>query len=179
MKVTVKTRYKYIFHCYYRLVELGKLRLQTEERERKVNDSDFVRKMKNRAGVLETRLVSCVECGEEFCSRELCTDFLYDASVRENKTLAGPAANKANSQERGRTKKRRPRRSKSRRKSAKSKSKSRERRKSKSYERPKSKSPDRKKSLERRKSMSLERIRKKSSEKKRSQEKQKPKTAKK
>lgn len=160
------------------MVELGKLRLQTEERERKVNDSDFVRKMKNRAGVLETRLVSCVECGEEFCSGELCTDFLYEASLRENKTLAGPAASQASGQERGRTKKRRPRRSKSRRKSAKSKSKSRER-KNKSYERPKSKSVERKKNLERRKSMSLERIRKKSSEKKRSQDRQKCKTAKK
>lgn len=108
-----------------RLVELGKLKIQTEERERKVNDSDYIRKMKNRAGVLETRLISCVECGEEFCSGELCTDFMYESSLRENKALSGPAADKTNSPERGRTKTRRPRRSKSRRKSGKTKSKSR------------------------------------------------------
>ncbi|KAG8337585.1 arginine/serine-rich coiled-coil protein 2 [Homalodisca vitripennis] len=171
MLTTLRPKNKQDEELFSRLVELGKLRLQTEERERKVNDSDFLRKMKNRAGVLETRLISCIECGEEFCSGELCTDFMYESSIRENKTQSGPATTKAGTQERGRTKKRRPRRSKSRHKSAKSKSKSRERRKSKSAER--------KKSMERKKSVSLERVRKKSSEKSKSQERQKPRTAKK
>ncbi|XP_054287712.1 arginine/serine-rich coiled-coil protein 2 [Macrosteles quadrilineatus] len=181
MLTTLRPKNKQDEELFTRLVELGKLRLQTEERERKVNDSDYVRKMKNRAGVLETRLVSCAECGEEFCSGELCGDFMYDASLRENKTLAGPGTGeaKAGVQERGRSKSRRPRRSKSRRKSAKPKSKSRERRKSKSYERPKSKSLERKKSLDRRKSVSLERARKQSTSGKKSLQRRKSKTAKK
>jgi hypothetical protein len=63
---------------FFRLIELGKLRISTEEKEKKVPDSEFLRKMKNKAGIIEKRFTSCRECGEEFCQQEACTLFTYD-----------------------------------------------------------------------------------------------------
>ncbi|XP_024085737.1 uncharacterized protein LOC106663080 [Cimex lectularius] len=66
-----------------RLVELGKLVLATQEKEKKITDESFKRKMKNRSGVVETRYISCAECGEDFCQKESCTLFTYENFRRE------------------------------------------------------------------------------------------------
>jgi hypothetical protein len=51
-----------------RLVELGKLEIKTEARDRReCMMNTLIRKVKNKAGVIETRIFSCFECGEEFC----------------------------------------------------------------------------------------------------------------
>lgn len=52
-----------------RLIELGKLQIKTElkdKREYTVNTA--VRKVKNKSGVIETRVFTCPECSEEFCN---------------------------------------------------------------------------------------------------------------
>jgi len=68
---------------FSRLVELGKLRIQMNEKEGKTPDTDFLRKMKNKSGVEESRYLSCGECGEEFCLKETCCLFQYDSFKRE------------------------------------------------------------------------------------------------
>lgn len=58
----------YIFlYFYYRLVELGKSQLKTRQEDRKMGPETFIRKTKNKTGVIETRIIACRECGEEFC----------------------------------------------------------------------------------------------------------------
>lgn len=54
---------------YYRLVELAKLELKTVIKDKKdlINDPQ-IRKSKNKAGVIEVRNVTCVDCGEDFCN---------------------------------------------------------------------------------------------------------------
>lgn len=54
---------------YFRIIELAKLERKTREQERRqfIKDSQ-IKKYKNKAGVLETRIASCAECGEDFCN---------------------------------------------------------------------------------------------------------------
>ncbi|XP_039285554.1 micronuclear linker histone polyprotein-like [Nilaparvata lugens] len=92
MLTTLRPKNKLEDEFFSRLVELGKLRLQTEEREKRISATDFVRKMKSKAGIVETRVVSCKECGEEFCAGEACHEFLYEAFVREDPSLAAAGA---------------------------------------------------------------------------------------
>lgn len=70
------------------MVELGKLQLAAREKEKKIPLASYIRKSKNRAGVLETKIVSCRECGEEFCSTETCRQFAYDTYERVNVVAA-------------------------------------------------------------------------------------------
>lgn len=56
----------------YRLVELGKSELRTKARDkREYAKNTMLRKTKNRSGVTETRIVTCGECGEEYCNGTL------------------------------------------------------------------------------------------------------------
>lgn len=70
------------------MIYLGKLQLSTREKEKKTPLTSYIRKSKNRAGVLEIKVVSCRECGEEFCSKETCSQFSYDAYERVTTTAA-------------------------------------------------------------------------------------------
>lgn len=57
-----------------RIIELGKLEMKTVARDKRNFAMDTqIRKSKNKAGVLEQRIVSCSECGEEFCTGNRCT----------------------------------------------------------------------------------------------------------
>ncbi|XP_037294702.1 uncharacterized protein LOC119189375 [Manduca sexta] len=42
----------------------------------------MIRKTKNRSGVTETRIVSCAECGEEYCNGKMCVITNYDMFAR-------------------------------------------------------------------------------------------------
>lgn len=61
-------------HCksisyYFRLVELGKLQLKTVASDKRNYAMDKqIRKLKNKSGIVEMRVVSCTECGEDFCN---------------------------------------------------------------------------------------------------------------
>lgn len=53
----------------FRLVELGKLENKSRGAEKRQFQMDpQVRKIKNKAGVVEMRTVCCAECGEDFCN---------------------------------------------------------------------------------------------------------------
>lgn len=66
-----------------RLVELGKLQIKTEIREkRELIQNPFSKKVKNRSGIVETRIITCNDCLEEFCNGNYCNDFNYDLYLR-------------------------------------------------------------------------------------------------
>ncbi|XP_023318509.1 uncharacterized protein LOC106654986 [Trichogramma pretiosum] len=66
---------------FSRLVEMGKLAARTRARERRSFVSP-VRRAKNRAGIVESSVKICGDCGEEFCAGESCGDVLYDSFIR-------------------------------------------------------------------------------------------------
>lgn len=54
------------------MIELGKSELKTKARDkREYAKNTMLKKTKNRSGVTETRIVTCGECGEEFCNGKL------------------------------------------------------------------------------------------------------------
>ncbi|XP_055641520.1 uncharacterized protein LOC129778575 [Toxorhynchites rutilus septentrionalis] len=68
---------------FSKLVELGKLQIKTEQRDKRENQlSSSVRKVKNKSGIIESRIYSCSECMEEFCNGKVCLDFNYDLYTR-------------------------------------------------------------------------------------------------
>ncbi|XP_055592922.1 uncharacterized protein LOC129747481 [Uranotaenia lowii] len=68
---------------FSKLVELGKLQIKTEQRDKRENQlSSSVRKVKTKAGIIESRVVTCNECLEEFCNGKVCLDFNYDLYTR-------------------------------------------------------------------------------------------------
>lgn len=68
---------------YVRLVELGKLQIKSEVREkREAIQNPFLKKVKTRSGIIETRIMTCSDCLEEFCNSNYCNDFNYDLYLR-------------------------------------------------------------------------------------------------
>lgn len=63
----------------YRLIEMGKLQLKTELRDkREYTLNAAVRKVKNKSGVIEMRPFTCPECSEEFCNgNQRISKYLY------------------------------------------------------------------------------------------------------
>lgn len=41
-----------------------------------------VRKVKNKSGVIETRVYTCADCSEEYCNGRTCMEFNYDLYTR-------------------------------------------------------------------------------------------------
>lgn len=60
---------------------MGKLEAKTRMKERRSFVSP-IRRNKNRAGIIESSVKICGECGEEYCFGETCGDILYDSYVR-------------------------------------------------------------------------------------------------
>lgn len=83
MLTTLRPKLKTDEDYFDRLIEMGKLQIKTEAMDKKVNAPvNTVRKFKNKAGVVETRITTCAECGEEFCMGGICAEFNYDLSAR-------------------------------------------------------------------------------------------------
>lgn len=62
---------------------MGKLQIKTELRDkREYMLNSGIRKVKNRSGVMETRVFTCPECSEEYCMSRNCLDFNYDLYSR-------------------------------------------------------------------------------------------------
>ncbi|XP_030384311.1 uncharacterized protein LOC115631641 [Scaptodrosophila lebanonensis] len=89
MLTTLRPKSKMEEEYFSRMVEMGKLQLKTEARDRLLANS-FVKKIKNKSGIVETRLLTCAECGEEMCDGKSCTDFNYDLFVRVEAKVAKP-----------------------------------------------------------------------------------------
>lgn len=51
-----------------------------DKREEMLNPA--VRKVKNKSGVIETRVYTCADCSEEYCNGRTCMDFNYDLYTR-------------------------------------------------------------------------------------------------
>lgn len=60
---------------------MGKLEAKTVMKERRSPTSP-IRRSKNRAGIIESSVKTCRECGEEYCFGEFCGDVLYDSFTR-------------------------------------------------------------------------------------------------
>uniref|UniRef100_A0A182QJK0 Uncharacterized protein n=1 Tax=Anopheles farauti TaxID=69004 RepID=A0A182QJK0_9DIPT len=68
---------------FSKLVELGKLQIKTIQRDKRENLlASSLRKVKNRSGIIESRVFTCNECMEEFCNGKTCADFNYDLYTR-------------------------------------------------------------------------------------------------
>lgn len=68
---------------------MGKLEAKTIAKERRSIISP-IRRSKNRAGMIESSVKICNECGEEYCFGEFCGDVIYDLYVRINVTVQQP-----------------------------------------------------------------------------------------
>lgn len=83
MLTTLRPKLKTDEDYFDRLIEMGKLQIKTEAMDKKVNAPvNTMRKFKNKAGVIETRITTCAECGEEFCLGGVCAEFNYDLFAR-------------------------------------------------------------------------------------------------
>ncbi|KAI8426480.1 hypothetical protein MSG28_005299 [Choristoneura fumiferana] len=68
MLTAIRPKSKLDEEYFNRLIELGKSELKTKAKDmREFSKNPMIRKTKNRSGVTETRVVSCAECGEEYC----------------------------------------------------------------------------------------------------------------
>ncbi|XP_072947263.1 uncharacterized protein [Epargyreus clarus] len=83
MLTSIRPKSKLDEEYFNRLIELGKSELKTKARDkREYAKNNMIRKTKNRSGVTETRIVSCSECGEEYCNGKMCTITNYDMFAR-------------------------------------------------------------------------------------------------
>lgn len=68
MLTTLRPKTKQEEEYFSRLVEMGKMQLKTEMRDkREYQLNPGIRKVKNKSGIIETRLIACPECGVEMC----------------------------------------------------------------------------------------------------------------
>lgn len=69
MLTTLRPKSKVEEEFFSRMVEMGKLQIKTEQRDRReFMINNYVKKLKNKSGIVETRLQTCTECGEEMCT---------------------------------------------------------------------------------------------------------------
>ncbi|XP_049874771.1 uncharacterized protein LOC126372882 [Pectinophora gossypiella] len=101
MLTSIRPKLKQDEEYFNRLIELRKSELRTKAKEkREYAKNPMIRKTKNRSGVTETRIVSCSECGEEYCDGKMCVITNYDMFTRlkmevqpkEKRAAAAPAA---------------------------------------------------------------------------------------
>lgn len=76
----MRTSFFFFISSFFK-VEMGKLEAKTIMKERRSPTSP-IRRSKNRAGIIESSVKTCRECGEEYCFGEFCGDVLYDSFTR-------------------------------------------------------------------------------------------------
>ncbi|XP_068618649.1 uncharacterized protein [Battus philenor] len=83
MLTSVRPKSKLDEEYFNKLIELRKSELRTKTRDkRELSKINMVRKIKNRSGVTETKILSCTECGEEYCNGTMCVITNYDMFAR-------------------------------------------------------------------------------------------------
>jgi len=112
MLTTLRPKNKQEEEYFSRMVEMGKLELKTEARDRREFAlNNCVKKIKNKSGIVETRLMTCESCGEEMCcgnvhsiqidicnanldntfhTGKTCGDFNYDLYIRVEARVVKP-----------------------------------------------------------------------------------------
>ncbi|XP_043790030.1 uncharacterized protein LOC122713533 [Apis laboriosa] len=89
MLTSIRSKNRQDEEMFSRLVEMGKLEAKTIAKEQRSIISP-IRRTKNRAGMIESSVKICSECGEEYCLGEFCGDVIYDLYVRINVTVQQP-----------------------------------------------------------------------------------------
>ncbi|KAK9302786.1 hypothetical protein QLX08_005337 [Tetragonisca angustula] len=89
MLTPIRPKHRQDEEMFSRLVEMGKLEAKTIAKERRSIVSP-IRRIKNRAGMIESSVKICAECGEEYCFGEFCGDVVYDLFVRVTVTIQQP-----------------------------------------------------------------------------------------
>ncbi|KAI4470118.1 hypothetical protein MML48_1g02844 [Holotrichia oblita] len=83
MLTTLRPKNKLDEDYFSKIIELGKLEIKTAVRDKRIFAMETqIRRSKNKAGVLEQRVLSCTECGEEFCTGKVCIQIGYDSFGR-------------------------------------------------------------------------------------------------
>ncbi|KAH8309897.1 hypothetical protein KR067_012962 [Drosophila pandora] len=108
MLTTLRPKNKQEEEYFSRMVEMGKLELKTEVYLRNFTNmksisskiqardrrefalNNCVKKIKNKSGIVETRLMTCESCGEEMCCGKTCGDFNYDLYIRVEARVVKP-----------------------------------------------------------------------------------------
>ncbi|KAH8299582.1 hypothetical protein KR044_003253 [Drosophila immigrans] len=113
MLTTLRPKSKQEEEYFSRMVEMGKLELKTEAKDRREFAlNNCIKKIKNKSGIVETRLVTCESCGEEMCwgkriiilnsiiiintqlfailAGKSCGDFNYDLYIRVEAKVLKP-----------------------------------------------------------------------------------------
>ncbi|KAH8391121.1 hypothetical protein KR215_007348 [Drosophila sulfurigaster] len=91
MLTTLRPKSKQEEEYFSRMVEMGKLELKTEAKDRREFAlNNCIKKIKNKSGIVETRLVTCESCGEEMCWGKSCGDFNYDLYIRVEAKVLKP-----------------------------------------------------------------------------------------
>ncbi|ALC44130.1 CG6216 [Drosophila busckii] len=91
MLTTLRPKSKMDEEYFSRMVEMGKLEIKTEARDRREFAlNNCVKKIKNKSGIVETRVITCDSCGEEMCWGKFCGDFNYDLYVRVEAKVVKP-----------------------------------------------------------------------------------------
>ncbi|XP_060869694.1 uncharacterized protein LOC132944397 [Metopolophium dirhodum] len=82
MLTSLRPKSKIDEEYFSRQVELGTATLKTRNAEKKTPRDSFLRRKKNASGGVESKFLSCKECGIEFCTGESCKIFDYDSFKR-------------------------------------------------------------------------------------------------
>lgn len=82
MLTSLRPKSKIDEEYFSRQVELGTATLKTRNAEKRTPRDSFLRKKKNASGGVESKFLSCKECGIEFCTGESCKIFDYDSFKR-------------------------------------------------------------------------------------------------
>ncbi|KAH8411126.1 hypothetical protein KR222_003842 [Zaprionus bogoriensis] len=91
MLTTLRPKSKQEEEYFSRMVEMGKLELKTEARDRREFAlNNCIKKIKNKSGIVETRVITCESCGEEMCWGKSCGDFNYDLYIRVEAKVLKP-----------------------------------------------------------------------------------------
>ncbi|XP_014101416.1 uncharacterized protein [Bactrocera oleae] len=91
MLTTLRPKSKQEEEYFSRMTEMAKLQLKTEMRDRREFIlNNCIKKNKNKSGIVETKLATCAECGQEMCCGKACMDFNYDLFVRIEPKMSKP-----------------------------------------------------------------------------------------
>ncbi|XP_067647862.1 uncharacterized protein [Eurosta solidaginis] len=91
MLTTLRPKSKQEEEYFSRMTEMAKLQLKTEMRDRReFMLNNWVKKTKNKSGIVETRLTVCSECEQEMCCGKSCMDINYDLFLRVEPKVSKP-----------------------------------------------------------------------------------------
>ncbi|KAK6634162.1 hypothetical protein RUM44_004770 [Polyplax serrata] len=87
MLTTIRPKSKVEEDLFSRVVQLGKLDLKYQQMLKREKPTDWIRRTKNpKSSIIEMRVISCKECGEDFCDGSVCSKLTYENFFRPQPT---------------------------------------------------------------------------------------------